>query len=93
MSQVMRLCESCEEWTWTEAEQNTCSKCDGPIYKFDELGSLAKSFMVNPDWKPYLSENMGHEPVWIKSKAHWKEEVRRRHLKNEWHDVNVNNEV
>jgi hypothetical protein len=89
MSEVMRLCESCEEWSWTEKHQNVCSKCEGPIYKFTELEPAAQ-FGVIADWKPYLSENMGHEPVWIDGKAKWREELKKRDLKNEWEDANVN---
>jgi hypothetical protein len=38
---------------------------------------------VNPDFE-YLEENMGQEPVWIKSRQHRKEELKKRNLHDEW---------
>lgn len=32
------------------------------------------------DWEPYVSQNMGHEPVLIEGKKKWREELKRRGL-------------
>jgi putative FmdB family regulatory protein len=40
------------------------------------------SYNVNviPDLEPYLDDNISHNPVWIKSKQHRREEMKKRGL-------------
>ena len=40
-----------------------------------------KTLSFTPDWKPYMAQNMGHEPVPIESRSQWKEELKKRGLK------------
>jgi len=49
-----------------------------------DLQRLISAPGINPDWEPYLEENMGQEPVLIESRQHYKQELQKRGLHNRW---------
>ena len=53
-----------------------CRVCGEPMTR------LISAPNVIPDWEPYLEHNMGHEPVYIKSRQHYYEECYSRGLNN-----------
>ncbi len=61
-------CEKITEALRTVDDRNNCPecKCGGETKKI-----ISKS-AVHSDFVPYLDENIGSEPTWIKSKQHRK---------------------
>ena len=45
-----------------------------------EQNRLLPTWSINPDVEPYLDENLGHEPVYVKSRRHLREELKTRRL-------------
>jgi len=43
-----------------------------------------ESVHVRGDWEPFLHPNMGHDPVLVKSRAHFKELCRLKGLSTKW---------
>ena len=65
-------CEDCKEITEEFKKVAECLVC--PTCKCG--GNTAKIISkanVHPDFEPYLDENIGDEPTWIKSKQHRKQ--------------------
>ena len=40
------------------------------VVELKEKRDLGPKIHIIPDIEPYLDENMGHEPVWVKSRRH-----------------------
>lgn len=79
MTDVLTICDSCREWVWrSKMDTNKCPKCGGIV----DTPRIRRGdgLQVVPDRKGYLSENMGHKPVWIDGKAQYREELKRRNL-------------
>ena len=76
------LCESCgikDERVLPLARYDavqSCVACGG------DMTRLISAPCINPDWQPYIEENMGQKPVHVQSRAHYKQELARRNLTN-----------
>ena len=57
----------------------TCSECWGLCRRIISGGAN-----VSPDWQPYMEENMGHEPVLVKSRQHYQQLLQERGLNNRY---------
>jgi hypothetical protein len=79
MSEVMRLCDHCKLWSWMNSKSNYCPRCDHRIDKKRMRGG--DGVQIIHDRKPYWSDNMGHEPVYVDGRAQYREELRRRGLR------------
>jgi len=55
-------------------EEVPCRECGKLMIR------LISPTRIAPDWEPYLEHNMGHEPVYIKSRQHYYNEMRKRGL-------------
>jgi putative FmdB family regulatory protein len=55
-----------------------CESCGG------DMRRLISAPRVNPAWQEYLEENMGQDPVHIRSREHYKQELQKRGLHNQW---------
>lgn len=60
-------CESCGktfENVWAGVHEVTTCPCGAPMKRL--LGPTS----VSPDLEPYLDDNLGQRPIWIKSRQH-----------------------
>ena len=81
--EVYRPCEGCGKRAWRPPGVVCCNEaCEKAAIERAGARPLHESFSVHGDWKPYVSENMGHEPVVIRSKAHWREVMKRNNIVN-----------
>lgn len=76
MRTLLRMC-GCGKNSWVSEQRKTCPACKRKYTEIKKKRS-GERLQIMPDWKPYLSENLGHEPVWIRSRAHWREMLKRR---------------
>lgn len=68
-------CKECskvvEKYAKIEEETQECD-CGGEMKRL-----ITTSFSAHGDIDPYLDENIGREPVWIKSKKHRRQVMKR----------------
>ena len=61
-----QMCHTRQEIVRTIAERDNTPECCGlPMRRLVTI-----NFHVHGDLEPYLDENLGHDPVWVKSKKH-----------------------
>ena len=60
------------------ADPQECDSCGGDMVRLISGPNIA------PAWEAYLEENMGHEPVVVRSREHYKAELQKRGLCNQW---------
>jgi putative FmdB family regulatory protein len=58
---------------WDEYEK-PCPECGQPMTRLLPIPNIA------PDIQPFLDENLGHEPVYVKSRRHHKQLLKDRGL-------------
>ncbi len=63
-------------WAGIDETDLQCGECHHPMTR------LISATRINPDIEPYLEHNMGDNPVWIKSRQHYYEEMSARGLNN-----------
>lgn len=67
-------------WVWK------CPECHGLI-STSQVPRTGETINIRGDWEPFVCENMGHDPVLIRSRQHYKEELRARGLATKWTGV------
>lgn len=80
------LCERCKitRTVWQRIEDLDVPGLVVLCECFKPMKRLISAPSINPDVPPYLEENMAHEPVYIKSRQHRKDELKRRNLHDGW---------
>ena len=69
------VCDHCTQGSWVDGIKRICRHCNKPVDK-----RPSDTMLINPDWKPYWSHNMDHEPVYVDGRTQYREELKRRGL-------------
>ena len=76
---ILRRCVPCGKAHWLpRGQDHECPTCRRPFFQEEKKERPPN---VQFDWKPWVSENLDHYPVLVKSRQHWKELMKERGLR------------
>jgi len=77
------LCGRITEKTFHIADKPEEIRCPACGHTASSIITAPQS--VRPDWKPYLEEHLGDEPIMIESRKHRREVMKKEGLEDEYH--------